>query len=151
MSVASEETLRPGHLVHHGSEVTVPEPRGVAPAETTPERSPRPERCSVTVAHPTPGAAVLQVSGELARDDVWPFKRAILDEIRTDVHTVIADLNEVSFLDVAALHTLSAAKQCAKLNRTELLLVTESNPAVLRALRAGRVAAASLLEDQRTP
>ncbi|WP_187352061.1 STAS domain-containing protein [Allosaccharopolyspora coralli] len=147
MSVASEEILRPVSLVQDEPDVTVPAPRGVAVEETTPERS---SRCSVTVAHPTPGAAVLQVGGELVQDDVWPFKRAILDEVRTDVHTVIVDLNEVAFLDVTALHTLSAAKQCAKLNRTELLLVTENNPAVLRALRAGRVAAASLLEDQRT-
>lgn len=93
----------------------------------------------------SPDAAVLHVKGEVVGANAGRLKELMLQRVRSGVATLIVDLTEVSFLDVSGLRVLATMKQCATLNHTQLVLVSGSNPAVVRPLRAAAVAGARLL------
>lgn len=92
--------------------------------------------------HPNPGVIVHRATGDIGGPESRTLKDRLLGSVRSAAHTVVVDLTEVSFLSVAGLQVLSAVKQCATLNRTNLVLVTEQNAAVLRPMRAMRIAVA---------
>ncbi len=99
---------------------------------------------------PNAESVVLHAHGDITDTNAAELKEMLLSRVRSSVTTVVLDMTQVTFLGVAGLQVLGTMKQCAGLNRTQLVLITESNPAVLRPLRAAAIAGAQVLTDTRS-
>lgn len=109
------------------------------------------ETLRVSSSMPSDDAAVLHAKGDIVEGNAQRLKMLVLTWVRSRVSTVVLDLTEVSFLSVAGLQVLATMKQCATLNRTQFVLVSGSNPAVVRPLRAAAVAGAQILAVHQNP
>ena len=81
--------------------------------------------------------AVLAARGELDTVSVPPFRRALLEAVETGLPVVVVDLQQVTFLDSAALAVVFAAQR--QLPPSRRLVLGEVPQRMLRTLRLAAV------------